>query len=184
MFNAPLIALALCSLIATTSVAAASKYDSEVSAWKTYEDVAKWLKTNFVFDRSRQAQALAQLQQVGPNGALTRRPEALFEQRRGYCRDAAGFAKDALNRINPEHQARYVFIKNKYGPPNHWVTGFNVNGKLYVIDYGSGNHWKAMEGVHGPYESLENYKELLASLSIRNFDPELVTWRDIEGQED
>lgn len=172
------------SLLATTAMGAGSNYETEVLKWQTHEDVAKWLNTNFVFDKNRQAQGLLQLKKTGPENMLTRKPETLFENHYGYCRDAAGFAKDALNRINPEHQARYIFIKNKYGAPNHWVTGFHVNDKLYVMDYGAGKHWAAMEGVHGPYESLESYRDFLASLSIKGFAPEFVKWRDIPGQED
>jgi hypothetical protein len=76
-----------------------------------------------------------------------------------------------------------LFIKNKYGPPNHWVTGFNMNDKVYVIGYGAGPQWWAMEGVHGPYDSLEDYKIFLASLDIRGSAPEMVKWRDIAGKE-
>ncbi len=173
-----------CLFFVATSANAGSKYDAEVLTWKTHEDVAKWLKSNFVFDKSRQEQVISQLKQTGPENVLTRKPEALFENRNGYCRDSAGFAKDALNKINPEYKARYIFIKNKYGQPNHWVTGFNVNSKLYVIDYGAGKHWWALEGVHGPYESLDDYKAFLSSLAIKGFAPEIVVWRDIPGQED
>lgn len=176
--------LMLSCLLAANAMAAESKYEAEVSKWRTHDDVAKWLKSNFVFDKARQAQVQLQLKETGPENVLTRKPETLFENRNGYCRDSAGFAKDALNKINPEHQARYVFIKNKYGPPNHWVTGFTVDSKIYVIDYGAGKHWWAMEGVHGPYESLDDYKAFLASLTIQGFAPEMVKWRDIAGRED
>ncbi len=171
-------------LFSAATAMADSKYETEVAKWKTHEDVAKWLKSNFVFDKNRQAQVISQLKATGPENVLTRKPETLFENRNGYCRDSAGFAKDALNRISPEHKARYIFIRNKYGPPNHWATGFNVNNKLYVIDYGAGQHWWALEGVHGPYETLDEYKAFLSSLTVKGFAPELVTWRDIPGQED
>ena len=166
------------------AVAADSQYEAELLRWNSHEDVARWLKTNFIFDKGRQTEANAQLRASGPSNILTRRPEALFEKHRGYCRDAAGFARDALNKISPDYQARYIFIKNRQGPPNHWVTGFIVSGKLYVLDYGAGAHWAAMEGLHGPFESLDNYRDFLASLSIRGFAPEAVSWRDIPGQED
>lgn len=176
--------LVLSCLFAANAVAAESKYETEVAKWQTHDDVANWLKSNFVFDKNRQSQGILHLKEAGPENILTRKPETLFENHNGYCRDSAGFAKDALNRVNPEHQARYIFIKNKYGPPNHWVTGFKVDKKIYVIDYGAGKHWWAMEGVHGPYESLEGYKTFLASLSIQGFAPEMVKWRDIPGRED
>lgn len=177
-----LLFLTLFFLSATAATAADNKYETELLEWKSHEDVASWIKANFVFDKGRQAQAIAQLKASGPQDVLTRKPETLFERRNGYCRDAAGFSRDALNRINADHQARYIFIKNRQGPPNHWVTGFKVSGKLYVIDYGAGKPWAAMEGLHGPYDSLENYKDFLSSLSIKGFAPESVSWRDIPGQ--
>lgn len=176
--------LVLFCLFAVNAMAAETRYEAEVAKWRTHEDVAKWLKFNFVFDKNRQAQVLLQLKEAGPENVPTRKPATLFENHNGYCRDAAGFAKDALNKIKPEHQARYVFIKNKYGSPNHWVTGFKVDNKIYVIDYGAGKHWGAMEGVHGPYESLDEYKAFLASLTMQGFAPEMVKWRDIPGRED
>lgn len=96
----------------------------------------------------------------------------------------AAFAKLTLNRINPEYKARYIFIRNKNGPVNHWVTGFNLDNKIYVIDYGAGKHWSAMEGMHGPYASLDEYQAFLSSLSLKGFAPEWVRCRDIPGQED
>ena len=171
-------------LLAANAVTAASKYEEEVAKWKSPDDVAKWLKSNFVFDKARQAQVQAQLKETGPENILTRNPATLFENRRGQCRDSAAFSRDALNRINPDYQARYIFIKNSAGPTNHWVTGYKVDNQLYVVDYGAGKHWSGMEGVHGPYASLDEYKAFLSSLSLQGFSAEQVRWRDIAGKED
>ena len=91
---------------------------------------------------------------------------------------------DALNKINPDYQARYVFIRNRAGPAHHWVTGFNLDGKVMVMDYGASPEWSAMRGVHGPYESLSGYADFLATLRIRGFAVDTVEWRDMPGQED
>jgi hypothetical protein len=45
-----------------------------------------------------------------------------------------------------------------------------MNGKIYVMDYAAGVHWAAMMGVHGPYDSLEEYESFLASLRISHFE--------------
>lgn len=71
---------------AATAMGAESKYDAEVVKWKSHEEVAQWLKSNFVFDKSRQAQVLSQLKETGPDKVLTRKPETLFEKHYGYCR--------------------------------------------------------------------------------------------------
>lgn len=182
-FRHALIAVLL-SVSTASAIAGQSRYETALATWTSYQDVSTWLRANFVFDKARQTQGMQQLKAVGPAGILTRRPDTLFDNKTGYCRDAAGFAKDALNKINPDYQARYIFIKNQHGPPNHWVTGFVVDGDLYVMDHGAGKHWQAMSGVHGPYASLKDYQAFLSSLSIASFAPASVQWRDIPGEQD
>jgi len=108
------------------------------------------------------------------HGWQPRTPEQSFKYKSGVCEDGALFAKDALNRVNPNYRAKTVFIKNRQGPPHHWVTSFRLDGKLYIIDYAAGRHWSSMMGVHGPYDSLNDYKSFLSSLTIPKFDCELV----------
>ena len=150
----------------------APEYEATVSQWTSYEDVANWLKANYTFDRDRQQQVLRQIRQQGPEGVILQSPAETFRLKKGYCKDAANFAIDALNRINPEYNARFVFVRNKVGPPHHWVTGFTMNGKLFVMDFGAGPKWQSMNGVHGPYSSLSEYVEFLLSLQIKWFVPE------------
>src|SRR5512139_218756 len=134
-------------------------YDVAVSTWKSHEDVAKWLDGNFSFDRGRLQTILGRVRQAGPAGLLARKPSKTYELRSGYCTDSAKLAIDALNKINPNYQARYVFIRNRAGQAHHWVTGFNLDGRVMVMDYGASPEWSAMRGVHGPYESLSGYAD-------------------------
>jgi len=159
-------------------------YDMAVSKWKSYEDVAQWLDGNFTFDRGRLQTILGRVRQSGPAGLLARKPSKTYELGSGYCTDSAKLAIDALNRINPAYQARYVFIRNQAGPAQHWVAGFHLDGKVMVMDYGASPEWSAMRGVHGPYASLSEYADFLASLRIRGFAVGTVEWRDMPGQED
>lgn len=160
-------------------------YEVAVSKWTSYEDVARWLKGNFVFDAGRLNAVISRTRSSGPSGLLARKPGSTYEQKSGYCTDSANFARQALNTINPAYKAQFVFIKNQYGQPHHWVTGFVVDGKIMVMDYGAGPEWKAMKGIHGPYDSLAQYAEYLRSLNIKRFAPESVEWRpDFPGQED
>lgn len=159
-------------------------YQHAVSSWRSYEDVGDWLKNNFTFDKSRQRKILKRLKSQGPSGLLIRNPEKLYNSSRGYCADAANFSIKTLNIIDPTYNARWVFIWNSKGRPHHWVAAFDYEGKLYIMDYGTGKKWKAMQGVHGPYNSLEEYRELLASLSIPGFEVGDVVFRDMPGKED
>ncbi len=172
------------SFVSGTSAGQNLPYEDAVKKWASHEDVAAWLKANFVFDTERQQQVQVVLKEKGPTEVPTRKAENLYSQKSGYCRDAASFAKDALNRIDAKYNARYLFIKNGAGNTNHWVTGFTVNNKIFVIDYGAGPHWSAMNGVHGPYESLDEYKAYLSSLAIKRFSPQMVKWIDFLGRED
>lgn len=164
--------------------AQAANFEDTVAAWTSPEDVGAWLKDNFKFDTKRLKIIQKRLRQSGPSGLLVRAPVSTFEHAEGYCADAAYFSLVALNKINPEYNARWIFVKNARGKPNHWVTGFTMDGKLYVMDYGAGPHWKQMIGLHGPYETLDGYADFLASLRIKSFAVGEVKWRQMPGTYD
>lgn len=179
-----------CMAFAAALLAAASasygqdSYDQAVQNWKSYQDVGAWLAKNFSFDRARLQLILGRVRAEGPTGLLAHSPAKTYEMKRGYCTDSAKLAIDALNRINLAYDARYVFIKNKAGPAQHWVAGFKVDGKIMVMDYGASPEWWRMIGIHGPYESLDQYRDFLASLNIKGFAVDFVEWRNMPGQED
>lgn len=172
------------ALASLSGLAGGDSYEEAVAGWTSHEDVAKWLESHFSFDKDRQKTINARLKSQGPSGLLVRRPEKLFVNRSGYCVDAANFAMDALNEIDFDYNARWVFVRNGSGRPNHWVTAFDYNGKLYIMDYGTGEKWEAMQGVHGPYASLDEYKAFLSSLSIPGFSAGEVRFRSMPGSED
>lgn len=155
-------------LTAQAAVSAAS-YEETVAQWTSYKDVAKWLDKYFSYDYVR---AKTTGSHFNP-----RPPEQTFQLKSGVCHDGAAFAKDALNRINPAYNAKFVFVKNAYGWPHHWVTAFTVEGKLFIMDYAAGSQFQAMMGTHGPYESLKGYADFLSSLNIPGFKLELVEYR-------
>lgn len=160
-------------------------YESALAQWTSYEDVAHWLKSNFTFDQGRLNAILARTRQQGPAGLLARNVVSTFQLKAGYCTDAAAFAIQSLNRINPDYKAQYVFVRNRHGQPHHWVAGFIVNDRIMIMDYGASPEWVGMKGVHGPYDSLEQYSRFVASLNISKFSPESVEWRSaFPGQQD
>jgi len=144
-------------------------YEQTVARWTSYKDVADWMHKEFTYDMGKSKMV---------HGWQPQTPEQSFKSKSGICQDGALFAKDALNRINPAYQAKIVFIKNRQGPPHHWVASFRVDGKLYIIDYAAGAHWRSIMGVHGPYDSLDDYRRFLSTLAISNFDCELVKETD------
>lgn len=162
----------------------AGDYEKIVSGWTSHKDVATWLEDNFVFDKKRQKVIRERLKSQGPSGLLVRDPDSLFDSRNGYCGDSANFAFDALARIDPDYHPRWIFIQNSKPGPNHWVTGFTVEGQLYVMDFGTGKKWEAMQGVHGPYGALDDYAEYLKSLDMKGFGVAEVRWREMPGTVD
>ena len=163
---------------------AAEDYYETVGQWDSYLDVANWLQHNFTFDKGRLDTIQRRLKSQGPAGLLVKAPEKLFAGSKGYCGDSANFALQALNEIDFDYNARWVFIKNSVGRPNHWVTAFDFEGKLYIMDYGSGEKWKAMQGVHGPYDSLSQYQDFLEGLRMPGFGVAEVRYRNMPGAED
>lgn len=147
---------------------------------KSHNDVAHWLESNFTFDYSRQRSVIKTLRREGPEGVTLYSPEQVY-QKGGYCADAANFAFQNLKRINPAYNPRFVFIVNSEGRPNHWVTAFDYQGKLWIIDYGTGGKWFAMQGLHGPYNNLSEYELFLSSLDMPGFGVGSVYFRNFPG---
>ena len=169
-----LVSILLCIFLASGSAAAGPKvsavsYEETVAQWKSYHDVAHWFAGSFGYDKTK----LLSKRQIPQSPAET------FRIKKGVCYDAANFTIDALNRINPGYKAKAVFIKNRLGPPHHWVAAFTENGKLYILDYGASVRWSRMNGIHGPYESLADYERFLSSLTMEGFILESAVYRDL-----
>ncbi len=123
-------------------------YDETVSRWKSYKDVQTWMEKDFSLDTERFKRF---------EGTLPppRTPEETFKLKSGIYIDAAIFAKETLNRIDPSYNAKIVVLLVT-GGSNHYVCSFTRDGKLFVLDYGT--PYKTITGVRGPFNSLEEYK--------------------------
>lgn len=168
----------------TTTKDDAASWGAAVNSWSSHEDVSDWLSRNFRFDRRRQDVIQQRLREQGPSGLLVREPDKLYERPRGFCGDSANFARVSLNQIDPAYNAQWVFVQNAQGRPNHWVTAFTHQEQLYIMDYGAGLRWRAMNGVHGPYRNLDEYREFIASLNLPGFTAGRVVYRDMPGTYD
>ena len=126
-------------------------YSETVSEWKSYQDLVQWMEKEFSFDAGRFKKF---------DGTLPppRTPEETFRLRSGIYFDAALFAKETLNRINPSYKAKLaVVIIRPYGA-NHYFCSFQNAGNIFIMDYGT--PYKETTGTHGPYKSLAEVKKV------------------------
>ncbi len=126
-------------------------YSETISGWKSYQDLVRWMGKDFSFDADRFKKF---------EGTLPppRTPEETFRLKSGIYFDAAIFAKETLNRINPAYQAKIaIVIIRPYGA-NHYFCSFQSGGKIITMDYGT--PYKETTGTHGPYSSLEEVKKI------------------------
>lgn len=125
-------------------------YAETVSEWKSYQDLVKWLERDFSLDMVRFKKF---------EGTLPppRTPEETFYLKSGIYIDVATFAKETLNRIGPSYKAKIVVLLIRPSVANHYVCSFVKDSKLFMIDYGT--PYRAVTGIHGPYNSLEEYKK-------------------------
>lgn len=102
---------------------------------------------------------------------VPRSPEETFQLRSGIYIDAVEFSKKTLNQINPSYKAQTAVIFVRPNLFNHYVCAFKIDGKLFVLDYGT--PYKEITGFHGPYTSLDEYK--------RYFEKRHPEKRSVEG---
>lgn len=133
-------------------------YEETVVQWKSYEDVDKWMRANFSFDMKR-----AKESSIGKS-PIPRSPEETFKLKSGVCFDSAYFLKDVLNRIDPSYEAKVIKVEVSPFPTffHDFVCSFKKEGKLFIMmQYGS--IFSNMVGVHGPFNSLDEFKKYYES---------------------
>jgi len=123
-------------------------YDETVSRWKSYKDLERWMDKDFAFDTER-------FKRFEGTMPPPRSSKETFKLKSGIYIDAAIFAKETLNRIDPSYQAQIVVLFIGRGV-NHYVCSFKKGGSIFIMDYGT--PYRTMVGVCGPFNSLEEYK--------------------------
>jgi hypothetical protein len=88
---------------------------------------------------------------------VPRTSKETFELKSGIYIDVAFFLKETLNRIDPSTGARVVILLTRPPRFNHYVCSFRKGGKVFIMDYGT--PYREITGIHGPYNSLEEYRK-------------------------
>ncbi len=139
-------------------------YTETIAKWRSYQDIVKWMEKDFTFDAERYKKFERRL-------PVPRTPGETFELKSGIYIDTAMFLKETLNQINPSYKAQVVvLIIRPYGF-NHYVCSFRKDGKIFIMDYGT--PYREVTGLHGPYDSLDEYKIF--------YNKHLPVKRDVEG---
>jgi len=115
--------------------------------------VAKWFERNFNYDNNRLKYAVEMARIGKPLEVYP--PWQTFKTHWAVCFDAAVLAKHSLNRINPSYRAEVIHL-HPGSIPTHYVCGFYVGGKLYIMDYGVPVDF-LQRGVWGPFHNLDEY---------------------------
>jgi hypothetical protein len=131
----------------------AETYDNWVARCRSYKDVADWLNENFHYDPDG-IRKEAKPRQNTQKFLKVKGSEETFRCKTGLSLEAAVFAKHTLNRINPDYRAEIIHLLPEKSS-THYVCGFHLGGKLFIMDYGS--PYENMMGTHGPFENLNEY---------------------------
>jgi hypothetical protein len=134
----------------------AETYDQWVESCRSYKDVAVWLNHNFRYekDQNGDGQLFSQGNKKRPR---IQRLEEIFRYRCGCTLDASLFARETLNRINPDYRAEIIYLSPDRSQA-HYLCGFFLGENLFIMDYG--NLYENMIGTHGPFKNLDHYVHL------------------------
>ena len=128
----------------------AETYDHWVANCRSYKDVAVWLSENFRYDPNGSGKVSGKPARKQLNG---KGKEEIFRYRTGCSLNASLFAKETLNRINPDYRANLVHLSWDRSAV-HYLCGFYVGQRLYIMDYW--NPQENLRGTHGPFEDLKD----------------------------
>jgi hypothetical protein len=151
----------------SVKIASEKSYTEKVTQWKSYENLVRWMEKDFSVDMERFKKFEGTL-------PVPRSPQETFQLKSGIYIDAAIFAEETLNRIDPSYKARVVVLVTRPSGLNHYVCSFRKEGKLFIIDYGT--PYKEVTGVHGPYPSLDGYKKFYEKNHPMKIHIEAITY--------
>jgi hypothetical protein len=149
----------------------AESYENWVAKCRSYKDVAEWLNENFLYDQNGIGKE-ANPARNNRKFLKVKETEETFRCKTGMSAEAALFTKHALNRINLDYRAEIIHLLPEKSSV-HYVCGFHLGGKLFIMDYGS--PYENMIGTHGPYENLDEYVQKFY-LKYHPFHPRLQSY--------
>jgi hypothetical protein len=131
----------------------AETYDQWAANCRSYKDVAAWLNDNFRYDPDRSGESRT-FGKVNKKPSAMKVNEETFRYRTGCSLEASLFARETLNRINPDYRAEIIHLSLDRSPV-HYLCGFYLGERLFVMDYA--NPEESLLGTHGPFEDLNDY---------------------------
>jgi len=134
----------------------AETYHQWVENCSSYKDVAVWLNHHFRYEKDQNGDG--QLFSQGNKKRLgNQRLKEIFRSRSGCTLEASVFARETLNRINPDYRAEIIYLSLGRSQA-HYLCGFFLGENLFIMDYG--NFYENMIGTHGPFKNLDDYVQI------------------------
>lgn len=126
-------------------------FKDELSSIKNPKELSAWMKTNIKYKEYDKLMTA----------------EDVYNKKCGSCHDQVIFEEVFFNKWNIKH-GKIFFIEYNEGEQ----IGGNTHTLLYYIEsnkyYWFENAWGGQEGIHGPYNSLNDLKEDVKSKDLKN----------------
>lgn len=130
-------------------------YNRALDAWKTAEDINRWVAVSFIYDKKR-ALGLSSHQKIKNNGLSIYDPAQFFKIKAGVCVDLARFGVETLKIIDPNSDPKYLMIEFDPIQINgntfrlHWLVSFKKDGMKYFFCDSTRPGY-----IAGPYKSAQ-----------------------------
>jgi len=161
----------------TVLIKTADSYEHALQNWKTPEDISAWIAANFSYDMARAVQ-LSETQRANNNQLSIYHPAELFNTRSGVFVDLSRFGVEAMRRIDPQSNPKYLMIEFDpiYITGNtlrfHWLVAFRRDHKTYFFaDSNRPGH------IAGPYNETRDFIEDYERYRGRK----IVAFREVES---
>lgn len=135
----------------------ASSYVDALTVWQSAEDLNDWIGARFKYDMDRAVQ-LSETQKEQGKALAIYAPSEFFKSGKGVCVDLSRFAFEALQKISPATNPKYLMIK--FDPIQirgntlrlHWIVSFKRDDKHYFFADS-----KRPGYIAGPYNSVQDF---------------------------
>lgn len=128
---------------------------------KSLTDIIHWFETEYEYENDRIYDCLKYHEETGKS-LPCKNVEQLLTEKKGLCFDSTYFIIEMLKKIDIDLYRPDCIFLFATDPEidiefQHYVCIFYKENEMWVMDYG--NKKKHLNGVHGPFKNIEEYKK-------------------------